>query len=138
MEPAIPPEVFREIVNSGPFVRHVGMSLLDFSEGQAVIGLDVCPFHLNTQGIVHGGMLCSLVDMAAAVSVGTRLAPEQRPRTVKMEVQYLAPGLPGRGIEARGKVISWDGSQAVAEAVVRDDTGRTLCRGTCTYTIVEL
>lgn len=138
MKPAIPPELFREIVNSGPFVRHVGMSLLDFSDGQAVIGLEVCPFHLNTQGIVHGGMLCSLVDMAAAVSVGTRLVPDHRPRTVKMEIQYLAPGLPGRSIQAHGRVMSWEGQHVVAEAVIRDDKGTTLCRGTCMYTIVGI
>jgi len=138
LKPAIPPELFREIVNSGPFVRHVEMSLVDFSDGQAVIGLEVRPFHLNTQGIVHGGMLCSLVDMAAAVSVGTRLVPSQRPRTVRMEIQYLAPGLPGRNIEATGRITSWEGGHVVAEAVIRDDTGRTLCQGTCTYTIVEI
>lgn len=138
MKPAIPPELFREIVNSGPFVRHVGMSLLDFSDGQAVIGLEVFPFHLNTQGIVHGGMLCSLVDMAAAVSVGTRLVPDYRPRTVKMEIQYLAPGLPGRSIQAHGRVMSWEGQHVVAEAVIRDDKGTTLCRGTCMYTIVGI
>lgn len=132
------PEKFRQIVCASPFFQHLRMELLHFAEGEALVGLQVRPFHLNTQRIVHGGMLYTLADTAAAIAVSTTLLPIQRPRTLSMEIQYLSPGSAGRTLEAHGQMVGSKESRVLAEAAVRDESGKLLCTARSTYTIVGL
>jgi uncharacterized protein (TIGR00369 family) len=132
------PEALRRVVNRSPFFRRLKMVLLDARDGTARIGLEVRPFHLNTQGIVHGGVLCSLGDVASAVAVGTGLEPHERPRTLAMEMRYYAPGLPEGRLIAVGTIIKRIGPRVSASASVQDDQGRVLCEGYCRFVIVQV
>lgn len=59
--------------------------------------------HLNRAGVVHGGMLATLMDHALSAIAWE--GSERRPCvTVQLDVQYLAPVLPGQLVEARGRV----------------------------------
>jgi uncharacterized protein (TIGR00369 family) len=131
------PEALRRVVNRSPFFRRLKMILLEARDGSARIGLEVRPFHLNTQGIVHGGVLCTLVDVASAVAVGSTLEPHERPRTLAMEMRYHAPGPSQGSLEAMGTIIKRIGHRVTAAASVRDDQGRILCEGSCRFAIVK-
>jgi uncharacterized protein (TIGR00369 family) len=60
--------------------------------------------HTNPAGIVHGGMLTTLMDHA--LSAVAWEANERRPCvTVQLDVQFLSAVRPGQLVEARGRIV---------------------------------
>ena len=67
------------------------------------------PRHTNPAGVVHGGMLATILDHA--VSLTAWEANERRPVvTVQLDTHFIAAVLPGHFIEARGRVVKRTGS----------------------------
>jgi uncharacterized protein (TIGR00369 family) len=60
--------------------------------------------HTNPAGIVHGGMLTTLIDHA--LSIVAWEANDRRPCvTVALDLQFLAPARPGDLVVARGRIV---------------------------------
>lgn len=60
--------------------------------------------HTNPAGIVHGGMLTTLLDHALSVIAWE--ANDRKPCiTVALDVQFLAPARPGDLVAARGRIV---------------------------------
>jgi uncharacterized protein (TIGR00369 family) len=89
--------------------------------------LDVGPQHLNTQGIVHGGIISVLLDTASGVTTRLSIDPATLPpvMTVSLTVNYLAPVRLGR-ITARGKVTGGGRKMIFAEATLTNAAGDVL------------
>ena len=63
--------------------------------------------HTNPAGMVHGGMLTTLLDHALSAIAWE--ANERRPCiTVALDIHFLAPARPGQFIAARGRIQSGD------------------------------
>lgn len=73
--------------------------------------------HVNPAGIVHGGMLTTLLDHSLSV-----LAWEANARvpcvTVALDVQFLAPARPGDLVEARGRISRQTSSLVFAQGAL--------------------
>jgi len=66
-------------------------------------GLLVEPRHENGVGVVHGGMLVTLLDQA--ISMVAWAANEQQPcTTIHLDTHFVAPSVAGDFIVARGEV----------------------------------
>jgi len=89
--------------------------------------LDVGPQHLNTQGIVHGGILSVLLDTASGVTTRLSIDPATLPpvMTVSLTINYLGPARIGK-ITARGKVTGGGRKMVFAEAVLTNAAGDVL------------
>ncbi len=62
------------------------------------------PRHANSAGLVHGGMLATLMDHALSAIAWE--ACERRPcLTVQLDIQFLSAVRPGKLVEARGRVV---------------------------------
>lgn len=61
-------EPIKKFFTQDKFAEHVGIELLDVSEGYARAALDIKPHHLNAVGIVHGAAIFSLADLVFAVA----------------------------------------------------------------------
>ena len=60
--------------------------------------------HTNPAGIVHGGMLVTLLDHALSIIAWE--ANERRPCvTVQLDTHFIAAVRPGQFVEARGRVV---------------------------------
>ena len=67
-------------------------------------GLLVEPRHENGVGVVHGGMLVTLLDQA--ISLVAWAANEQQPcTTIHLDTHFVAPSVAGDFIVARGEVV---------------------------------
>ncbi len=53
------------------FAEHVGIELLEVSEGKSKVKMEVTPQHLNGIGTVHGGVFFTLADFAFAVAANS-------------------------------------------------------------------
>lgn len=124
----------RERVAASSFHRAFGMEVDDAVRGEVTIGWEAHPEHLNLQGLVHGGVLATLLDTAMGLAIRTALEPGRRHVTIEMGVHYLRPAHPGR-LRARGTVARIGREIAFAEADVVDGQDRVLARATGTFSV---
>lgn len=109
-----------------PFAGHCGIEAVAFAEGRTRLRLEVAPEHRNNLGIAHGGVLCTLLDVAmgtaARCTIGTACM------TLDMQVSFL---LPGRGVLlAEGWVLRAGRSLVFCEAEVRTEAGELVAKST--------
>ena len=69
-----------------------------------VYGIVAADKHVNPAGIVHGGMLATLLDHALSAIAWE--ANDRKPCiTVALDVHFLAPARPGQFVAARGRIV---------------------------------
>jgi len=121
-------------LRSSPFHTWVGVEIVDAVPGQVTVGIDATSEHRNLQGLIHGGLLATLADIAMGLSVRTSVEPGRRHVTIEMSVRFLRPGTPGP-IRASGRTLRVGRQIAFAEAEVTDDAGRVLAKAVGTYSV---
>jgi len=126
----------RERLERSAFHRWMGMEVVRAEAGRVVIGLDADEHHLNLAGLLHGGVIATLVDTATGLAVRTMIPEGGRHVTVQLDVHYLLPGRASR-ITAVGSTVRVGSTIAVAEADVADGGGRLLARATATVAVGE-
>lgn len=87
-----------------PFDKTLGIKLAPSKGGQARVKLKVRKDHLNHGGIVHGGVLASLCDVALAEAVHKKLKKEQWCVTIQLNIEYLEPGYLGETLYGYGSL----------------------------------
>lgn len=126
--PDLPSEEFRG------FNKELGFRMVEWSPDHAVLTLEVEPRHLNRSGIVHGGILATMIDAAGSYAGVYPLEPGRTRRciTVSMTTSFL--GQTKSGIitctahrKGGGKTIF------TATAEVRADDGALLAIGQGIY-----
>ncbi len=122
--------------DKGGFRELVGAELCEAEGGCAVVRMRAEDRHLNPGGTVHGGAVSTLVDVSMAEALNTTVAEEgERPVTVEIKVNYMAPGKPGV-IASTARVRKGGKRVTVVEAeVVQEEDGEVVALATGTYTI---
>lgn len=111
------------------FDRYLGIKMADLKPGWARIHLPFRPELLGDpiRPALHGGVLSTLVDVAAGAAALTTLPYGSKCSTVDLRVDYL---LPGRALDiwAEGTVLRSGNSVAVINVEVTQETveGQTL------------
>lgn len=112
-----------------PFEDHVGPFWFRKADGKAQCRMLPGQRHLNSGGMVHGGLLLSFADYALATAAG---ATEGKfALTAALTAQFLNAGRPGLPIEAEaeevraGKTLSF-----VRGHIVQDGVPLLACTGT--------
>ena len=54
----------RDLADNSPFFKHMVMRLVQLHIGKATIELDLSNNHLQAFGVVHGGVLATIIDTA--------------------------------------------------------------------------
>lgn len=93
-------EAFEEI----PYARLLGMELGELRRGAATLHLEARDELKRNRGILHGGVVASLADTAAAFAILTLSEPGQASTTIDLTVHYLRPLSEGRAT-ARARVV---------------------------------
>jgi uncharacterized protein (TIGR00369 family) len=115
------------------FATTLGIEPTEFFEGRATFALEPGPEHLNPLGVVHGGILSTLLDSAMGCAVHTTLAAGEAYTTLELDVKFVRPVLAGQGVvRAEATVIHAGRRTATAEARVLDADGRLYAHATTT------
>jgi uncharacterized protein (TIGR00369 family) len=122
--PAARHERIREIFESVPFARVLGLELGEITTSLVVMRLEVRDEHKQNRGLVHGGVLAGLIDTAAAFAVIAAIGEDEPCSTVDLTVHYLRPLL-GGCCTARAEVVR-AGRRAVVVSVDVKDAGEQL------------
>ncbi len=124
-----------EMVNTSPYPRHLRMQLVSISVDQAMVKLKTEQCHLQPFGIVHGGVLATLVDTATFWSVFLRLPEDAGLVNIDLKLNYLKSISTGL-MTAQGRCIRAGRSINYAEASVKDKEGNLIAHGTSTLMVL--
>jgi acyl-coenzyme A thioesterase 13 len=101
---AIPPG-FVPIGPTSPFHELAGPFYVKRDGTTLAVGMVVEPKHQNSRGIVHGGMICTLIDFAMGYAARYVTDPPRSLVTTSLSVDFAANARPGDWIEARTDVM---------------------------------
>ena len=118
----------------GPLAELLGIHPVTFGDGAATFGLTLRQDHMNPYGVVHGGVVYSLVDTAMGAALVSRLESGERCTTLEIKINYLAAATEGE-LSAEAAVIQRTKRTGVLEARVRDDGDRLIALATGSFYI---
>ena len=107
------------------------MQLAAIEIDRAVVVCETATCHLQPFGIVHGGVLATLIDTATFWAVFMRLPEDTGLVNIDLKLNYLRPVSNGT-ITATGACIRSGRAISYAEARVADASGKLLAHGTST------
>ncbi|SRR5579859_2119613 len=128
----------RAIMTAGvPYWRTLGLELKEVAPGRAVFECEVRESLMQKRGIVHGGVLASIVDSACAVAAISNLWPKANATTINLRVSYLKPLSQGV-FRAEGKCIKAGKTICFCEAQVFNDRNEIVCTASSELMIVPV
>jgi len=114
------------------FADDLGVVPRGFDDGYYIVELEVEDRHLNLGGIVHGGVICTLLDIAMFRSYSMALPDEQfAAATLELKVNYLGSAKQGK-LRCYGQVVNTTERTAYIEGGVEDAKGKLLAKGSGT------
>ena len=126
-------EIKKEFENS-PYLRHLGVEILTFEEGDVKIKLAVQNYLLNKKGTLHGGVYASLLDFIQSMHLCS--VTKTRCAVISSTVHFTAPVTTGI-IYAEASIISKGYKTAFIEGILRDSKGNLVSKGTGTYKLIH-
>lgn len=120
-----------------PFHELLGIVPGDFADGVASLRLVIDERHLRSQGIVHGGVLATLVDVALGASAATTLPDGHDLVTAQLNMNFLKPVRVGDELTATGTVLHRGRRTAVSQVQITTADGTAVAVGTGTLMILE-
>ncbi len=118
----------------GPLADHLGIRRSTMADGCSRFEAVVRPEHMNPHGVVHGGVIYTLVDYAMGGAVTSRLEPAERCATLELKINYLAAVESGV-LRAEARVVARTPRTAVVQAEVLDGDDRRVAVATGTFYI---
>ena len=128
------PEYIHELiamVNKSPFPDHMDMRLKSIELDKAIIELKIGHYHLQAYGIVHGGVLATLIDTVTFWSVFMRIPEDAGLVNIDLKLNYLKSVDKGL-LTAEGRAIRSGNTISYADSKVRDESGELVAHGTST------
>jgi len=115
------------------------MDVVDFDAepGRVWLTMRAQEFHYNPLGGVHGGVIATLLDTAAACSVHSTLAPAETYTSLDLTTKFLRPVTVGSGLlRGEGWVLNRGRRIALAQAQLHDEAGRLVAHATSSCLIM--
>ncbi len=114
----------------------IGEEVIQGEDGGTEVQIAVKPFLLNRARVVHGGVICTLMDEAIGWAVHNSLGEGGQAVTAELKINFLAAATQGSMI-GRGRVIRKGKHLVIGEGDILDLEGRLLARGLGTWMIVS-
>lgn len=139
MEPT--PEVmefFREKVQEVPFLRLLDIRLESLAPGAAEMSMVISNKHMQTMGIVHGGVIATVLDSVTWWAAFAAQKPGDNARLVStdLKLNYLASLKSGK-VTAKARCKKAGSRLCYAAAEIFDDAGRLIADGSSTLLVVR-
>jgi uncharacterized protein (TIGR00369 family) len=120
------------------FAALTGAELVSVDEGVAVFRFAPDESTLNPLGIVHGGMICTLLDSAAGCAVHSQLPAGVGMSSIEIKVSFLSPAAAGgETLEVTGQALRVGRQVAFAEAHARTLAGKLVGHATTSLALMR-
>ncbi|GAA0809518.1 PaaI family thioesterase [Spirilliplanes yamanashiensis] len=121
-----------------PIMHTIGADGFEAEEGRVTVLLQPQEFHYNPLGTVHGGILSTLLDTAAACAVHSTLPAGVGYTSLDLSVKFLRPVTLASGrLRCEGTVLQRGRRTALAEARLHDGAGKLAAHATSTCLIFD-
>ena len=125
--------VIREFISQDPYAANIGAELVDIRPGYARVLMGLEEDHLNFMGMIHGGVIFSLADVAfgaAANSFGSKAM------ALSVGIDFLAAPKTVGKMTAEVELVTRAGKMGFYRMKVDDAEGTTVaqCHGWAYHT----
>jgi uncharacterized protein (TIGR00369 family) len=126
-------------VPAPPIGNLLGMALVEVEDGRAVFTLTPDESMFNPIGVVHGGIVCTLLDSALGCALHTTLPAGKGYTSVEIKVSYLKAVQPSSGLlTATGRVVRAGSRVGFTEGEVTDASGALVATATSTLLVFDV
>jgi uncharacterized protein (TIGR00369 family) len=123
-------------ISCAPFERLLNMTIVEASEGMAILTM---PFFVNLAqggGLMHGGALVSLADTAVVMAIKSLIPPHTHFATISLESKFLYPVKKGM-VTAKARVLSRKAETLRGQATVYDAEERPVMEFSSVFKIAR-
>jgi uncharacterized protein (TIGR00369 family) len=125
------------VSESEHLLHRLGMRDVEESDERLVIEMDNRPDLVNIRGAIQGGLVATLIDIAAGRLAGNASGVGNNVTTADMNVHFLAPIIEGPA-RAVATIVRAGRRLIVTEVDVFDDgRGRLAAKATLTFAVLE-
>ena len=130
-------ECWRRGIMPPPPLRHLtGAMPTGFGTGTAEAKMPASPWLASSSGLISGGALAILADIAFGLSIETELPPATPYTTAELSLSFLRPARIGATLLAGGQAIHVGRSVGLSEVfVIDEESDRLIAHGTSRLTI---
>jgi uncharacterized protein (TIGR00369 family) len=121
----------QEMVHASPYPALIGMKIASLEFDRCRIELALRHDHLQPFGIVHGGVLATLIDTATFWAAFMRLPDDAGLVNVDLKLNYLKAVVDGN-LRAEGECLRAGRQISYTVASVYNDAGELVAHGTST------
>jgi len=122
-----------------PIMDLIDLAGMEVEEGSVTFFLEPQEFHYNPLGTMHGGVISTLLDTAAACSVHTTLPVGVGYTSLDLNVKFLRPITLASGrLTCTGTVLQRGRRTSLAEARLVDAQGRLCAQAMSSCMIFDL
>ncbi|MGB7235456.1 MAG: PaaI family thioesterase [Rhodococcus sp. (in: high G+C Gram-positive bacteria)] len=135
MNPKTGSDAMAMFLPQSPFVKHLGIELIDISEGHARLRMPFKDDLITVGDMVHGGALAGCIDIGimAAAWAGERVPEQLRGVTISMAVEFVEPAF-AESIDIVGRRVRAGRSLSTcAVDIVATSSERLIATGLGTY-----
>ncbi|MBS4214627.1 PaaI family thioesterase [Neobacillus rhizophilus] len=126
-----------EWMKNNRFRDLIGLQIEDIGDGTATLSLAVQDQLLQGAGMVHGGVITTLIDSVIGSAVRSVMSEQTISLTAELNINFFRPATQGR-IFAGGRVINRGKLLAVGVGDVKDEAGKLLATGRATYVLKDI
>jgi uncharacterized protein (TIGR00369 family) len=119
-----------------PLFHLTGAQPIAFGDGTAEATMPASPWLLNSAGVIGGGTLAILADIAFGCSVETQVPAATPYTTAELSLTFLRPAREGGVLTAAGQAIHVGRSTGLSEVFVLDSEKRLIAHGTSRLAIL--
>ncbi|MEO8275913.1 MAG: PaaI family thioesterase [Thermoanaerobaculia bacterium] len=122
-----------------PVASLVEMEIEDVERGKVRFAIQPAEFHLNPNGVLHGGIAALVCDTACGCAVLSELLPGVTCATLEIKINYLRAVGEGSGrLTCTGSVLHLGRRSALSEAKMVDGRGKLVAHATSTLMIFSV
>src|SRR5262245_45243143 len=130
-------KIARGELPAAPIALVLGFGLAEVGDGRAVFTIEPGEHQYNPIGMVHGGVLATVLDSAMGCAVHSTLPAGVGYTTLELKVNYVrAVTRRTPRLFAEGRIVHAGRRIATAEGRVVDDAGKLYAHGTTTCLVL--
>jgi acyl-CoA thioesterase len=113
-------ESVRELLKGDRFAEYCGLNLVSVGEGRAIVRMDIKPFHLNGNKVVHGGAIFTLADYAFAAASNSAAMVSV---SINASISYIKAGKGEGTLTAEARPLSTNSKLGTYLVEIKNDEG---------------
>jgi len=119
-----------------PFYKLLNMKIEEVGDNYARLSIEIDERHIQFLRTVHGGVIASLADSAAAWAIYGSKNVKGIPVTVEMKINFLKPVKSGK-LVAEARNLHKGSTIFVSDVEVKNSRGTLIAKSLVTYYIVK-